>query len=302
MALNRTYSIITTCKGRLEHLKQSLPTMLDQGALEVVAVDYSCPDRTGDYVAANFPTVRVVRVPGQATFSNWRARNAGAAEAQGQVLVFCDADTLLATDALQQLDAALPLRSFGFLTRQHTEQFNKTARRLGANQLRGFHVVPNAAFRRLGGYDEVLEGYAAGGDTDLEERLFMLGLKNFPLEPDIVADVIQHDDQARTRHHLDPIPVSYSAGLLYRTAKSNLLKIRRRLNFPLEFRRSLYDNALIAARKLADQDKVALNLKVFEMAAGMPLQLGFRKAGLKVTMTVEIEGQNRIEEVPEFNG
>ena len=299
--MNRTYSIITTCKGRLEHLKQSLPGMLAQPALEVIAVDYSCPEATGDYVASNFPSVRVVRVPGQQTFSNWRARNAGAADAQGQVLVFCDADTLLATDALEQLDRTLPLRSFGFLTRQHTEQFNKTDRRLGANQLRGFHVVPNAAFRRLGGYDDVLEGYAAGGDTDLEERLIMLGLKNFPLEPAIVADVIQHDDQARTRHHVDPISVSYSAGLLYRTAKTNLLRTRRRLNFPLEFRRKLYDSALTAARNLATQDKVALNLKAFELPAGMPLQLGFRKAALKVTLTVEISGENRIEQVPEFN-
>jgi glycosyltransferase involved in cell wall biosynthesis len=299
--MNRTYSIITTSKGRLEHLKQSLPTMLAQGALETIAVDYSCPEGSGDYVAAHFPSVRVVRVPGQQTFSNWRARNAGAAGAQGQVLVFCDADTLLAPDALLRLDAALPLRSFGFLTRKHTEQFNKADRRLGANQLRGFHVVPNAAFRRLGGYDEVLEGYAAGGDTDLEERLVMLGLKNFPLEPDIVGEVIQHDDHARTRHHVDPISVSYSAGLLYRTAKSNLLRMRRRLNFPLEFRRNLYDSALTAARNLARQDKVVLNLKVTDMAAGMPLPLGFRKAGLKVTMTVEIEGQNRITDVPEFN-
>ncbi len=42
------------------------------------------------------------------------------------------------------------------------------------NQLKGFHVIPAPAFRRLGGYDEVLEGYAAGADTDLEDRLSLI--------------------------------------------------------------------------------------------------------------------------------
>ncbi len=40
------FSIITTCKGRLEHLKQTLPAMLAQKDSEVIVVDYSCPHGT----------------------------------------------------------------------------------------------------------------------------------------------------------------------------------------------------------------------------------------------------------------
>ena len=45
----RTFSIITTCKGRLDHLKQSLPTMIDQGAKEVIVVD-ALPETVGGKV------------------------------------------------------------------------------------------------------------------------------------------------------------------------------------------------------------------------------------------------------------
>jgi len=86
--LPRTFSIITTCKGRLDHLKESLPAMVAQGAKEVIVVDYSCPDGTGDYVAVTYPDVRLVRVEGEQHFSNWKARNAGAEVATGDMLRF----------------------------------------------------------------------------------------------------------------------------------------------------------------------------------------------------------------------
>src|SRR3954471_12220533 len=91
-ALARTFGIITTCMGRLDHLKQSLPKMVAQGCHQVIVVDYSCPQHSGEYVRNNFPSVRVVSVAGQEHFSNWRARNAGASVATADVLVFVDAD------------------------------------------------------------------------------------------------------------------------------------------------------------------------------------------------------------------
>jgi len=41
------FSIVTTCKGRLGNLQQSLPTFVAQAAAEVVVVDYDCPESTG---------------------------------------------------------------------------------------------------------------------------------------------------------------------------------------------------------------------------------------------------------------
>ena len=121
----RTFSIITTCKGRLEHLKKSLPTMVAQSANEVIVVDYSCPQGTGKFVSATFPSVRLVSVPGQEHFSNWKARNAGAAVATSNVLIFVDADTLMAEGAIEWLASHLPPRTFGFFDSKTSRAFNR---------------------------------------------------------------------------------------------------------------------------------------------------------------------------------
>ncbi|HEY4997615.1 MAG TPA: glycosyltransferase, partial [Usitatibacter sp.] len=87
---------VTTCMGRLEHLKQSLPRAAGQPDVSCVVVDYSCPDRAGNWVEQHFPGVKVVRIEGETRFNASRARNAGAAAA-GDVewLGFFDADILL---------------------------------------------------------------------------------------------------------------------------------------------------------------------------------------------------------------
>jgi glycosyltransferase involved in cell wall biosynthesis len=274
--------------------------MLAQPGAEVIVVDFSCPQGTGGHVREHFATARVVAVEGQSRFSNWSARNAGAAAATGDLLVFCDADTILAPGALAWLDANLPPRSFGVFTREATGKFNKTGLRIASNQLKGFQVIPAAAFRRLGGYDEVLRGWGAGGDTDLEERLALLGLRAFPLDPTIIDDVVQHDNAERLKHHDQPIRTSYAAGLLYRAAKIATLKLNRRVNLPLAIREKLYQTAHATAQKLGDQhDRASVTVTIDTRAVGMPLQLGYRKAECTLSVRVELRGTERIDEIPE---
>lgn len=294
-----TFSIITACKGRLEHLKRSLPAMLAQEGAEVVVVDYSCPEGTADFIEREYPQVRVVRIEGEAGFSNWRARNRGAAAATGEMLLFCDADTILAEGAAEALAKILPQRSFGFFTRVSTQRFNKKGERLSHNQLRGFHVLPARMFRALGGYDEVLEGYAAGGDTDLEERLARRGFKGHKLGEGIVEDVIEHDNQARFTHHSDPIALSYAAGLLYRRAKLVLLGAMPAPNLPLKTRQQLYRTARGAAADFVKGKNVASLTVTFEKRPiGMPRQLGFERGNHTVSLTVRIDMRDRIEGPP----
>ncbi|MEO7655701.1 MAG: glycosyltransferase [Sphingomicrobium sp.] len=293
------YSIITTCMGRLEHLRQTLPRLLELPDAEVVVVDYSCPQSTAQYVAEHFPAARVVKVKGAETFSNWKARNAGAAAATGRILIFCDADTLLKADALTWIDAHLQPRSFGHFDRQSTTRFNTTKLRLGFNQLRGFHVVPAQAFRRFGGYDDILEGYAAGADTDLETRLVIFGFSRLAIEPAIVERVIEHDNEERLRHHKIPIRTSYATGYLYRKVKTALIRMRRRPNLPLPVRQRLYEAARKAAEALDGQtNTTSVNIEIEKEPIGMPLQLGFQKARFKMSLNLSITGIDPVEEVP----
>ena len=293
----RTFSIITTCKGRLEHLKKSLPTMVAQSCDEVIVVDYSCPEGTGDFVTKNFPSVRLVSVPGQDHFSNWKARNAGAAVATSNVLIFVDADTLLADGAIEWIAAHLPPRTFGFFDSKTSRAFNRDGPRVAANQLKGFQIIPAAAFQRAEGYDEVLEGYAAGADTDLEIRLSMIGLRRRPLDSSIVESVIQHDASSRTAHHAQPIASSYAAGLLYRAAKRVLLKMNRRAELPIGMRRNLYRAAAQAARTLGPKrGRVMMNVRLSEEPILMPRQLGFERGQQRVSLHLEISMEDALKE------
>ena len=65
---------VTTCMGRLHALRRSLGAMVGQGG-SCIVVDYSCPEGAGDWVVANHPRARVIRVPGQASFNASAARN-----------------------------------------------------------------------------------------------------------------------------------------------------------------------------------------------------------------------------------
>jgi Glycosyltransferase like family 2 len=284
--------------GRLEHLKQSLPEMVAQGASEVVVVDYSCPQGAGEFVAGEFPSVRLVSVPGETHFSNWKARNAGAAEAKSDVLVFVDADTILADGAVDWLSDQLPAQAYGFFPVEASRAFSEGGPRVAANQLKGFHVVPAAAFRRLGGYDEVLEGYAAGADTDLEERLLMIGFARQALDPSIVQSVIQHDAASRTERHAQPIWKSYAAGLLYRSAKRALLRMQGRVELPLQARKQLYETAKKAAAALGSAgDRVGMNVRVSAEPILMPRQLGYERGTQTLSFRVDVSLEGKLSEI-----
>lgn len=293
------FSIITTCMGRLDHLKQTLPRMLEQADTEVIVVDWSCPQDTAGHVAKHFPAAKVVKVEGKAAFSNWAARNAGAAQATGEYVVFCDADTKLRPDALQWIGARITPRDFGHFERNATTQFNTTNLRLGFNQLRGFHVLQRAIFNRFGGYDDILKGYAAGADTDLEVRLSIFGFKRLVLDPSLVEEVVEHGNEDRFRNHKIPIKTSYAAGYLYRKAKTALIRMRRSPNLPRPLREKLYAAALQSAQQLdGDNPTVTFKLNLEREPIGMPLQLGFKKAEFSMVIDMSITGVGPVEEIP----
>lgn len=183
-------ALITTCKGRLHHLRETLPLMAAQRADELVVVDYGCPDGTGDWVEREFPGVRVVRVTDDPGFCLPRARNAGARVATSDWLAFVDADVKLGAGWVDWL-------------RAHVDpgRFYRASAAGGARDLETFGtaVCPRRAFEAIGGYDEAMRGWG-GEDVDLYARLSRVGLADTDY-PAALIDVIRHGDNLRTRWH-----------------------------------------------------------------------------------------------------
>ena len=94
-------SFITSCKGRLHHLKQCLPTWISQNGfdIEVIVVDYDDPDNSFDYVFnLGNSMVRAVKAHDESGFFNLsKARNIGALSAseRSDIFFFVDADAML---------------------------------------------------------------------------------------------------------------------------------------------------------------------------------------------------------------
>lgn len=179
-------SIITTCKGRLAHLRQTLPLMVAQGEdCEVVVVDYNCPDGTAAWVADHFPQVKLVQVRNEAAFHVARARNLGAQAAQAPWLMFADADILLSPGFAAQMR---PLLAPGCYYRPAPV----------TSDTWGSLLVSRAAFVAVGGYDEVLSDWG-GEDDDLYHRLEAFAKCALTSFPASMLAALTHDDAMRTR-------------------------------------------------------------------------------------------------------
>lgn len=190
-------SIITSCKGRLHHLRETLPSMLAQdyaGEWEIVVVDYDCPDGAFDFVRSlNNPRVRCIRVNDTiAAWSMSHARNVGAVFANGQILAYLDADNHPAPEYITTGVAALmesgetlcvPSDSYG--------------------QIFGACLTHASTFHALRGNDETLKGYG-WDDIDFYLRYGAMCRTSYNVDPRCRIDsalirAIPHDDAARTR-------------------------------------------------------------------------------------------------------
>lgn len=96
-------SLVTTCKGRLSYLRESIPTWLDldYDNYEIVVVDYDCPDGTETFIKRNKDIylnkskandVKVVKVNDKPYFNLNDARNRGADAAEGELVFMIDSD------------------------------------------------------------------------------------------------------------------------------------------------------------------------------------------------------------------
>jgi glycosyltransferase involved in cell wall biosynthesis len=219
-------SLITTCKGRLAFLKQSLPRMVAQTGTEVVLVDFDCPEDSGAWAEREFPAVRVVRVASAPHYHGTRARNLGAQAASAPWLCFVDADVLLEDQFAERVLPMLREGAYYITSGAEAELIGTTA------CLRDDYVA-------IEGYDEVIEGWGVD-DTDFYIRLQLLGRRR-EVFPAGLFRVMSHDTETRMRFHaIKDQWLTHRTNALYAQVRHDLARQLGTVNMPLDTRRAVY--------------------------------------------------------------
>jgi hypothetical protein len=155
--------VVTTCKGRLDHLKQTLPRWLAEPDVTVTVVDYDCPHGTTQWVRENHPEVQIVEARGLPKFNLSAARNLGAKYAPDGWLCFLDADCLTSEGWSEEVRKVLRPRHYYLADPIDWGQF-------------GSVVVHSDDFKAAGGYDENFRAWG-NEDSDLYLRLRHCGAR-----------------------------------------------------------------------------------------------------------------------------
>lgn len=222
-------AFVTTCKGRLHHLKETLPLLVSMGPEQIIVVDYGCPDGTGEWVRKNHPEVTLVSVSDDPGFCASRARNLGAGAANTEWICFIDADI--------RVDPAWLDWIRGNLQSGHFYRAAKVQGRRDGETW-GTVICQKAAFDRLGGFDEVFRGWG-GEDTDLYFRLAENADQFESAYPSHFVTAISHDDEERTRfHQLKNRWLQLVVNRYYRNAKYFLMRDSK-IELPISIRESL---------------------------------------------------------------
>ena len=201
-------SAITICKGRLAHVKETLPLLMAQPFHEVIVVDYDCPDGVGDWVAGVFPSVKVVRVENRPLFNAGAARNAGVAAATAPWLFLVDADVCVAANFLKETRDLLEPGAYFLAEPRGTGTW-------------GTLFALRRDIDAVGGYDETYRGWG-GEDDDLTDRLEDHGLARGVYDGRLVTS-IPHGNELRMRHHeADDPRITGAVNAFYRRVKRDL--------------------------------------------------------------------------------
>lgn len=204
MSPNLKIAIIVPCMGRLRHLMETLPLMLNQDCSEyiVVVVNWSSPDRLKQYLLENpNPRLYEADVPNKQFFSLSGARNAGGDFLIEKNLIptyiaFIDADVKLPTTFLSK--NLLKTSPICFLQR------NKTLS--GDLSMWGSCIAPFDFWRKVR-YNEQIDTYGEE-DNEFYNVLKSKGCFHTSLNTEGV-EIIKHSDDLRMqfyRESPDQIP------------------------------------------------------------------------------------------------
>lgn len=219
----------TTCMGRLDHLKQTLPELVKQPECQVVVVDYNCPDGTKHWVREHFDPakVSVVEVTGRDRFDRSEAKNMGILGSSTEWVCLIDADILLSPDFVKQIQ---PLLRAG-----HSLRSSSILEGTG-----GTFIAEKKALLDVGMHDPTFRGWGEE-DDDLLDALHFAGIRA-DVYPDRLVDHIDHDDERRVAfHEYNDRRISHMINRIYRAAKWDLARMANAVP-SMPTRQQLYKN------------------------------------------------------------
>lgn len=228
-------SYCTSCKGRLEHLKQTLPANLNAEKqnphVEFVVLDYGDTDGLGEWIHEHFQPeiesgrLRYARFETE-YFRMAHAKNMSHRVATGDILCNVDADNFLAPNFSRWLEktfkanpqsvvTSLALTPAGVLKQRGERILKGKSPALSRDGGIGGRIAIRADnFYRLGGYDERIEGW---GPDDLQFclRARDSGLEAVRIPPDMEGRSIDHSNETRLQE-LSPQAKDQSSKLMSR--------------------------------------------------------------------------------------
>jgi hypothetical protein len=187
---------ITTCKGRLDYVKQSAKSFSDAAStfgFKYLLVDFDCPQNTGQWVKENIPGSYVLEMkPYVGYFHKTKALNAGARYAiekmQADYLLFFDSDTIIKTGFFSEILLSRDVFMFMRPDKQNED-------------LSGLLLLSKELFIESGGYDEDIFDWGSD-DIEYRLRLYVKHNKRFILiDRNNCISSIPHSDEIRTQYY-----------------------------------------------------------------------------------------------------
>ena len=223
-------SIITTCKGRLHHLRQVIPSWIQFDPYEIIVVDVKSPDGLSDWLLNFYPQIKRQFLDNNG-FNVAEARNLGATVATGDYLLFVDADVHLSMGLNEWFHEC-------FYSHEYAVRFRENAHD-GIHE-QGTVLVSKKNFLRVEGYDEVFSGYG-GEDHDFFEKLERAGCSKAEF-PKALLWSIEHSDEERTKFYRIKCKQTQSIiNRVYRSAKRAFLNMTPgEFELPLEVRNRIW--------------------------------------------------------------
>ncbi|NBO17851.1 MAG: glycosyltransferase [Proteobacteria bacterium] len=226
-------SFCTTCMGRLEHLKRTLPQNIADAAdypnTQFVVVNYGGEKDTENWVKENFPKeiasgkLKYVSFPEATKFRHSHAKNIAHRMADGDILCNVDADQFLGKGFAQFVAETFRKAD---LSHRHIYMRHSPIAVANDGNRHGSSLGKIALLKKdyeaLRGYNENIN-IGRGDDTDLNARMMLRLMRNASI-PLSFANGIEHTDAMRVELMDDRVKGTAAANLRTAAVESSGLR------------------------------------------------------------------------------